>query len=70
MVVLFAHGVMSKPIGFNVTETLGMVIPNPRAVVRIPVPKDLTPEQLAWLEAWIDATNAALEAEEKALEPV
>jgi hypothetical protein len=48
--------------GFEMWERIGIGIPNPRAVVRIPVPKDLTPEQLAELEAWIDKTNAELEA--------
>jgi len=61
---------MSAVKGFEVWETIGIGIPNPRAVVRVPVPKDLTPEQLAELEAWIDKTNAELlakfEAETKA----
>jgi hypothetical protein len=52
---------MSAVRGFEAYETLGIAIPNPRSVIRIPVPPDLTPEQLAELEAWIDKTNAELE---------
>lgn len=51
---------MSAAKAWAAYETIGIGIPNPRAVVRIPVPEDLTPEQLAELEAWIDKTNAEL----------
>ena len=58
---------MSQKIrGFSAWETIGMSIPNPRAVVRIPVPSDLTPEQLDELEAAIDRINAEADAELKA----
>jgi hypothetical protein len=50
--------------GFSAWETIGMSIPNPRAVVRWPIPPDLTPEQLAAIEAEIDRINAQLEAQE------
>jgi hypothetical protein len=46
---------------FAAWETIGIGIPNPRAVVRVPVPPDLTPEQLAALEAWIVESNAELD---------
>ena len=53
---------MSKMRGWSAVETIAMCIPNPRSVVVIPVPKDLTQEQLAELEAWIEKTNAEEEA--------
>ena len=53
---------------WSASETIGMSIPNPRAVGRITIPKDLTPKQLAWLERWIDETNAQLAAEQAALD--
>ena len=50
-----------KPTGFAAEEVIGIGIPNPRAVRRIPVPEDLTPEQLAALEKEIDRANALIE---------
>lgn len=57
---------MNTARAFAAYETIGIGIPNPRAVTRVPVPPDLTPEQLAELEAWIDETNARLDTELKA----
>lgn len=54
----------SKPTGFNVSQIIGLSIVNPRTFYRIPIPRDLTPEQLAKLEAWIDEENAKLAAED------
>ena len=48
--------------GFAAYEDIAIGIINPRPVVRMPIPKDLTPEQLVRL----DATFAELEAEQKA----
>ena len=48
--------------GFAAYETIGISIPNPRSCVRMPIPKDLSPEQLVRL----DAALAELEAEQKA----
>lgn len=45
-------------------ETIGVGIPNPRGVVRMPIPPGLSPEQLARIEAEIDRINAELLAEE------
>ena len=52
--------------GFEVWETIGVSIPNPRSVVRMPIPPGLTPEQLARIEAEINRINAELEAQLKA----
>jgi hypothetical protein len=48
--------------GWDFFEEIGISIPNPRSVVRMPIPKDLSPEQLVRL----DAAFAELEAEQKA----
>jgi hypothetical protein len=48
--------------GFEAYEDIGIVIPNPRSVVRIPIPEGLSPEQLAAIEAEIDRLNAEEEA--------
>jgi hypothetical protein len=53
-----------KPTGFAAEEAIGIGIPNPRAVRRIPVPDDLTPEQLAALEKEIDRVNALIEIQD------
>jgi hypothetical protein len=55
----------TKVVGFHVEE-IGIGIPNPRAVVRMPVPENLTPEQLERLERAIEEWNAKLEEEENA----
>jgi hypothetical protein len=57
---------MSKVQGFEAYETIGIGILNPRAVTRTLVPKDLTPEQLADLEAFIDKYNAEADRQLKA----
>ena len=56
---------MAKVIGFTAVETIGIGIPNPRAVVRVPVPEGLTPEQLQRFEAIIAQweEEAKIEAE-------
>jgi hypothetical protein len=53
---------MAKPKGFAAYETIGIGIPNPRAVVRMPIPPGLSPEQLARIEAEIDRINAEADA--------
>jgi hypothetical protein len=57
---------MNAPRGWAAYEEIGMSIPNPRSVIRIPIPPGLTDEQLAAIEAEIDRINAELaeEAEE------
>lgn len=55
---------MSRPlhvVGFEMWEDIGIGIPNPRSVVRMPIPPGLTPEQLVRIEAEIDRINAELE---------
>lgn len=52
-----------KVIGWAVTAVVGITIPNPRSVVRMIVPPNLTPEQYAAIEAEIDRINAAIDAE-------
>jgi hypothetical protein len=51
--------------GWILQETIGIGIPNPRPVVRIPIPKDLTPEQLDRLDAMIDHLNMLAEIDEE-----
>lgn len=51
---------MSRVKGFEVYEIIGVGIPNPRSVTRIPVPPDLTPDELAELECTIDQINSML----------
>ena len=46
---------------FSAWEVIGLDLPNPRGVTRIPIPPDLTREQLAELEAWIEAVNREAE---------
>jgi hypothetical protein len=43
--------------GFEAYEIIGIGIPNPRSVVRMPIPEGLSPEQLAGIEAAIDLIN-------------
>lgn len=45
-------------------ETIGISIPNGRAVTRTTIPSDLTDQQMADLEAWIDRINAEADKEE------
>ncbi len=55
----------SPVVGWNAYEVIGIGIPNPRAVVRMPIPPGLSDEQLAHIEAEIDRINAELAAEEQ-----
>jgi hypothetical protein len=48
---------MTKARGWEAVELVGIGIPNPRSVVAIPVPLDLSPEELQALEERIDAVN-------------
>lgn len=54
---------MKRVVGWEAYEEIGVSIPNPRAVTRIPIPPGLTKQQLDALEAEIDRLNA-LPAEE------
>lgn len=47
--------------GFAVWETLGISIPNPRAIVRMVIPEGLTDAQLAGIEAAVDKANEELD---------
>lgn len=51
-------------VGFECYEVIGVGIPNPRAVVRWPIPPGLTPEQLDAIEREIDRINAEALASE------
>ena len=44
--------------GWAMYEKIALSIPNPRSVVRMPIPPGLSPEQLARIEAEIDRINA------------
>lgn len=48
--------------GFDCHETIALSVINPRAVVGIPVPPDLSPEKRAEMEREIDRINVELEA--------
>jgi len=54
-----------KILSFAAYETIGIGIPNPRAVTRWLIPAGLSPEQLEAIEREIDRINAELEAQEQ-----
>jgi hypothetical protein len=60
---------MKRVVGWEAYEKIGIGIPNPRAVTRIPIPPGLTKEQLDAIERAIDILNAEQEALEAAEEP-
>lgn len=56
----------AKTIGWEMVEEIGISIPNPRSVGRMPIPPGLSPQQLANIEAEIDRINAEADARFKA----
>lgn len=52
--------------GWAMYEEIAISIPNPRSMVRMPIPPGLSPEQLARIEAEIDRINAEADAQFKA----
>lgn len=58
MLVLEEGFALAMVKGFEAYEDIGVGIPNPRSVVRVPIPEGLSSEQLAAIEAEIDRINA------------
>lgn len=62
MLVLEEGFALAMVKGFEAYEDIGVGIPNPRSVVRVPIPEGLSSEQLAAIEAEIDRINTEEEA--------